>query len=119
MAESGKEAQRIATAVLEAADHTDGRLPELFCGFNRDQIDEPVPYPTACSPQAWVAAAPIILITSLMRYDAHVSRGGFWMDPVLPESYGDLHITNAPIGAGGLPSTSPVPSLPSMGCTKE
>jgi hypothetical protein len=32
-----------------------------------------------------------------MRYDAHISRGGFWMDPALPESYGDLHITNAPM----------------------
>jgi hypothetical protein len=39
----------------------------------------------------------VMLITSLMRYDAHVSRGGFWMDPVLPESYGDVHLTNAPI----------------------
>ena len=35
-----------------------------------------------------------------MRYDPHVSRGGLWMDPVLPESYGDLHITNAPMAGG-------------------
>jgi glycogen debranching enzyme len=94
------EAQRIATALLEAADFSDGRLPELFCGFSRDQVAEPVPYPTACSPQAWAATTPIMLITSLMRYDAHVSRGGFWMDPALPESYGDLHITNAPLAGG-------------------
>ena len=94
------EAQRIATALFEAADYTDGRLPELFCGFSRDQVAEPVPYPTACSPQAWAATTPIMLVTSLMRYDAHISRGGFWMDPVLPESYGDLHITNAPMAAG-------------------
>jgi glycogen debranching enzyme len=40
-----EEAQRIATALLEAADYTDGRLPELFCGFSRDQVTEPVPYP--------------------------------------------------------------------------
>jgi hypothetical protein len=40
------------------------------------------------------------LVTSLMRYDAHVSRGSLWMDPVLPESYGDLHITNAPMAGG-------------------
>lgn len=92
-----EEAQRIATALLEAADFSDGRLPELFCGFSREQVSEPVPYPTACSPQAWAATTPIMLITSLMRYDAHVSRGGFWMDPVLPESYGDMHLTNAPI----------------------
>jgi hypothetical protein len=38
-----------------------------------------------------------MLVTSLMRYDAHISRGGLWMDPALPESYGDLHITNAPM----------------------
>ena len=50
-----EEAQRIATALLDAADYSDGRLPELFCGFSREQYSEPVPYPTACSPQAWAA----------------------------------------------------------------
>ncbi|GAA5199337.1 glycogen debranching N-terminal domain-containing protein [Arthrobacter gyeryongensis] len=94
------EAQRIATALLEAADQSNGRLPELFCGFSRDQFAAPVPYPTACSPQAWAATTPILPVTSLMRYDTHVSRGGFWMDPVLPKSYGDLHITNAPLAGG-------------------
>ncbi|GAP55182.1 amylo-Alpha-1,6-Glucosidase [Arthrobacter sp. Hiyo6] len=59
-----------------------------------------MPYPTACSPQAWAATAPILLVTSLMRYDTHVSRGSLWMDPVLPESYGELHITNAPLAGG-------------------
>ncbi|MFJ5695557.1 glycogen debranching N-terminal domain-containing protein [Arthrobacter sp. NPDC093125] len=94
------EAQRISTALLEAAEYSDGRLPELFCGFSRDELAAPVPYPTACSPQAWAATTPILLVTSLMRYDTHVSRGGFWLDPVLPKSYGDLHITNAPLADG-------------------
>ncbi|WP_458113066.1 amylo-alpha-1,6-glucosidase [Arthrobacter sp. R1-13] len=94
------EAQRMSTALLEAADYSDGRLPELFCGFSREQFAEPVPYPTACSPQAWAATTPIQLVTSLMRYDAHVSRGGVWLDPVIPESYGHLHITNAPLAGG-------------------
>jgi glycogen debranching enzyme len=94
------EAQRISTALLEAAEYSGGRLPELFCGFSRDQFAEPVPYPTACSPQAWAATTPILLVTSLMRYDVHVSLGGVWMDPVLPKSYGDVHITNAPMAAG-------------------
>lgn len=95
-----EEAQRISTALFEAAEHSEGRLPELFCGFSRQQYSEPVPYPTACSPQAWAATSPIQLVTSLMRYDAHVSRGGFWMDPELPASYGDLHISNAPMAGG-------------------
>jgi glycogen debranching enzyme len=94
------EAQRISTALLEAAEYSDHRLPELFCGFSRDEVTKPVPYPTSCSPQAWAATAPIMLITRLMQYDVHVSLGGFWMDPVLPKSYGDLHITNAPMGRG-------------------
>ncbi|TLM81103.1 amylo-alpha-1,6-glucosidase [Pseudarthrobacter sp. NamE2] len=92
------EAQQIATGILDAAEYSDGRLPELFCGFSREQLAVPVPYPTACSPQAWAATAPIQLVTSLMRYDPVVSAGGVWMDPVLPESYGQLHITNAPLG---------------------
>jgi glycogen debranching enzyme len=108
-----KEAQRIATALFEAADYSDGRLPELFCGFSRDEVPQPVPYPTACSPQAWAATTPIMLVTSLMRYDAHISRGGFWMDPALPESYGDLHITNAPM-AGGRITIDIANSVPSV-----
>ncbi|WP_426977247.1 glycogen debranching N-terminal domain-containing protein [Pseudarthrobacter sp. O4] len=95
-----EEAQRICTALLEAAEYSGGRLPELFCGFSRDKYAEPVPYPTACSPQAWAATTPIHLVTSLMRYDTHVSRGGLWMDPALPDAYGDLHITNAPLAEG-------------------
>jgi len=110
-----KEAQQTATALLEAAQYSDGRLPELLCGFDRERFTQPVPYPTACSPQAWAATAPIPLVTSLMRYDAHVSRGGLWLDPVLPEAYGDLHITNAPWPAAGLPSTFPVPPPTSKG----
>ncbi|MBT8163655.1 MULTISPECIES: glycogen debranching N-terminal domain-containing protein [Arthrobacter] len=94
------EAQQIAVALLEAADYSDGRLPELFCGFDRERFAQPVPYPTACSPQAWAATTPIFLLTSLMRYDVYVSQNGLWLDPVLPESFGDLHISNAPTGAG-------------------
>ncbi|WP_262107508.1 glycogen debranching N-terminal domain-containing protein [Arthrobacter sp. Marseille-P9274] len=95
-----EQAQRISTALLEAAEYTEGRLPELFCGFSREHFDEPVPYPTACSPQAWAATTPILLVKSLMGYYPDVALGGLWMDPVLPKSYGDLHITNAPMAGG-------------------
>ncbi|WP_427005187.1 glycogen debranching N-terminal domain-containing protein [Pseudarthrobacter sp. H2] len=111
------EAQRISTALLEAAEYSEGRLPELFCGFSREHFDEPVPYPTACSPQAWAATTPIQLVKSLMGYYADVALGGLWMDPVLPESYGDLHITNAPMADGRITidisgSTATVQGLP-------
>lgn len=97
-----EEAQRIATALLEAADYSGGRLPELFCGFDREHFDEPVPYPTACSPQAWAATTPIQLLRSLMGYYPDVAQGRLWINAVIPESFGDLHITNAPFASGRL-----------------
>jgi glycogen debranching enzyme len=93
-----QEAQQLASALMEAAEHTDNRLPELFCGFSRSECPEPLPYPTACSPQAWASATPVMLIRSLLRYEAHVSLGALWMDPVLPETWGNLHTTNLPVG---------------------
>ncbi|MEZ2392183.1 glycogen debranching N-terminal domain-containing protein [bacterium RCC_150] len=112
-----EQAQRIATALFEAAECSEGRLPELFCGFSREQFDEPVPYPTACSPQAWSATTPIMLVKSLMGYHADVARGGVWLDPVFPASYGDLHITNAPMANGRITidisgSTATITGLP-------
>ena len=45
--------------MFEAAQRfPDFRLPELFCGFDRADATTPVPYPVACSPQAWAAADP-------------------------------------------------------------
>ena len=52
------EANRIALAQLEAAAFTGFRLPEAFAGFERRISRFPVPYPTACSPQAWATGAP-------------------------------------------------------------
>ena len=33
------------------------RLPETFAGYDRSYSSKPVPYPVACSPQAWAAGA--------------------------------------------------------------
>ncbi len=84
------EAQRVAQAIIEAAEYTDHRLPELFCGFERSRFPKPVPYPTSCSPQAWAAAAPVQLMRTLLRYDPDVSRNEIWLDPpVLPVAWGE------------------------------
>ena len=34
----------------------DGRLPDLFAGFGRDEVDVPVAAVYAARPQAWIAA---------------------------------------------------------------
>ena len=92
------EAQKLANALLEAAELCGGRLPELFCGFERDLLRAPVPYPTARTPQAWATTTPMQLTTSLMGYDVNISRGGVWVDPHLPESLGKIQATNVPVG---------------------
>jgi glycogen debranching enzyme len=40
------------------------RMPELFCGFPRDESDGPTLYPVACLPQAWSAGAVFLLIAA-------------------------------------------------------
>jgi glycogen debranching enzyme len=48
----------------------DMRLPELFCGFTRRSPNRPVAYPVACSPQAWAAGAPFLLLQAMLGISA-------------------------------------------------
>ena len=57
------EAARIADGLLAAAYFGDGRLPEVMTGLARERGYGPVPYPHSCSPQAWAAAAPLLLLS--------------------------------------------------------
>jgi glycogen debranching enzyme len=43
-----------------------GSLPELLCGFERDSAIGPVPYPTACHPQAWSAASIFAIVQAML-----------------------------------------------------
>ena len=94
-----REGQRLATAILEAASAFGGRLPELFCGFDRSDYPAPVPYPTSCSPQAWASAAPIQLMKALLRLDPCMSKRELWFAPAWPAGYGPLRMHNIPFGS--------------------
>lgn len=91
-------AHRVASGLLDAARAAGGRLPELFCGFARSEFAAPVPYPTSCSPQAWAAAAPLLLVRALLRFDPWVPRGRLWLAPSLPAAIGRLHVEGIPLG---------------------
>ncbi len=58
------EAQRVFQALFELSQQSAYRLPELICGFKRRGGEAPVPYPVACSPQAWAAGAVYQLLNS-------------------------------------------------------
>ncbi len=93
-------ASRLAAGLLDAATRfPDARLPELFCGFSRDEVEDPVPYPVACSPQAWSAAAPLLVLRSLLGLRPRAAdRELDLVRPILPEGVDDLAISGLAIG---------------------
>lgn len=95
-------AQRLASGVLEAAAAFGGRLPELFCGFDRADYPQPVAYPAACSPQAWAATTPMHLIRTLLRFSPTIPRGELRVAPALPAGLGRLRLGNVPLAGGRL-----------------
>ena len=83
-------ANRIALAQLEAASFTGHRLPEAFAGFERSISRFPVPYPTACSPQAWATGAPFVFIQAMLGLEAR--DGELRLDPAVPAEIGRIAI---------------------------
>ena len=81
-----REAARVFESLFSASTYVDlRRLPELFCGFPRQQTRGPTFYPVACMPQAWAAAAPLYLVQSCagLAFDSSAGRITF-REPVLP-----------------------------------
>jgi len=92
-------ANTVAMAVVAAARRfPDARLPELYCGF--DAADGlPVPYPLACSPQAWAAGAPLALVRAMLGLEPDAAAGVLRLRPLLPESVDRLSLYGLRVGA--------------------
>ena len=92
------EAARIAQAVIEMGPHVDYRLPEALVGASRADVGFPVPYPSACSPQAWAAGAPLLLLTTVLGLD--IDGEGVHTDPHLPRGVHTLALSDVPTRFG-------------------
>ncbi|MFL5679153.1 MAG: glycogen debranching N-terminal domain-containing protein [Chloroflexota bacterium] len=94
------EANRLVGSVFEAAQRfPEFRLPELFCGFDRETSPLPVPYPVACSPQAWAAAAPFLFLQTMLGLQPHADRAELELfRPNLPDWLGKVTLTNLRVG---------------------
>jgi glycogen debranching enzyme len=107
-----QEAARIAAGILDAAPYFDGRLPEAFAGYPREETRYPVQYPTACSPQAWSSSTPLALLRTLLGLDP--SGDHLIVNPALPEHIGHIELLDIPgpwgqmdaYGRGRLPITA-------------
>jgi glycogen debranching enzyme len=75
------------------------RLPELFCGVNRRPGEGPTLYPVACSPQAWAAAAPFLILQACLGISIDAERKRILFDdPYLPEGIPTLAIKDLRCG---------------------
>jgi glycogen debranching enzyme len=91
---------RLVGQMMEAAQgFPDFRLPELFCGFDRTDAHTPVPYPVACSPQAWAAGSSFLFLETMLGLRAHADRHELeLLHPHLPDWLGKVTLTDLRIG---------------------
>ena len=65
----------LCNGLLDAAERFGWRLPELYGGLDTAADGAPLPYPAACSPQAWSAGAPLLLLRSALGLAPDVPAG--------------------------------------------
>jgi glycogen debranching enzyme len=87
---------QVLTGTFDTTEYMENqRLPELFCGFERQKGKSPTSYPVACSPQAWSVGAVFMMIQAClgMKIDAK-NKTITLCHPVLPSFLNDITITN-------------------------
>lgn len=91
-----REAARVITGIFEASLFFDHRLPEVFAGYDRSKTHYPVQYTTACIPQAWAAAAPMLGIRTLLGLEPKGEILTSVEDTILPPWMGTLTVDGIP-----------------------
>ena len=94
-----EQARRVTLALLDAAAAFGSRLPELWCGFDRAEFANPLPYPTSCSPQAWAAATPLSLLRSMLGFQPRLPAGELTMSAHPPSDLLPLSVERWAIGS--------------------
>jgi glycogen debranching enzyme len=93
----------ISEQIFAAAQHYPRmRLPELMCGFGReDAVSEgPAEYPVSCSPQAWAAGTPYLIVQSILGLEPDALGNVLTINPHLPAWLGRIEVRNLRVGTG-------------------
>jgi glycogen debranching enzyme len=90
----------VLSGLFEASRHFEyHRLPELFCGFERQsRFAKPVPYPVACSPQAWAAGTPLHLLAAALGLAPDAANRTLRVTPHLPAWLEDVQLRGLRVG---------------------
>lgn len=91
---------RVFKGLFDAASYMDlRRLPELYCGFQRGRERGPTLYPVACSPQAWAAGTPLLLLQSSLGLEFNPDRNEILLrKPRLPPFLEEVTLRNLRLG---------------------
>jgi glycogen debranching enzyme len=95
-----QEALALASALLDALALFDDRLPELFGGHARAESRFPVPYPTACRPQAWAAGVPLAFAALFLGLEPFIPGSTISLSPALPAGIESLEVRGVPFPSG-------------------
>ncbi|WP_460631216.1 glycogen debranching N-terminal domain-containing protein [Leifsonia lichenia] len=76
------EAEALAGGLLAAAEGFGYRMPELHSGDAATDTATPIPYPAACRPQAWSAAAAVAVLGARLGLRADAQAGTLDVAPV-------------------------------------
>jgi glycogen debranching enzyme len=91
---------RVFKGLFDAAAYMDlRRLPELYCGFQRGRERGPTLYPVACSPQAWAAGTPLLLLQSSLGLEFNPDQNEILLrKPRLPPFLEEVTLRNLRLG---------------------
>jgi glycogen debranching enzyme len=94
------EAGTLVSGLLAAAAGFDYRMPVLHSGVAASRLAVPVPYPAACRPQAWSAAAAVSVLASVLGLDPDAQAGVLRMSP--SGAVGLLEVSGIRFGQAGV-----------------
>jgi glycogen debranching enzyme len=79
------------------------RLPELFCGFQRQRGHGPTLYPVACAPQAWASATPFALLGASLGLQFDPFENEIRLcNPRLPAFLDEVMLRNVKLGSSSV-----------------
>ena len=92
--------EQLFKGLFNAATYMDPRrLPELYCGFQRQRGRGPTLYPVACSPQAWASATPFTLLEASLGLEFDPGKGEIRLrNPRLPSFLDEVTLRNLRLG---------------------
>lgn len=90
----------IAKGLFDAIEHQPQRRPpELFCGYERRGKHSPIPYPVACSPQAWATGSIFQLLQTMANPIPDAINNTLTIrNPALPDHLNTLSVRNLKVG---------------------